>query len=64
MATTLITTGLDVIFGALSIATAIISMMVIGAVSEAISYARNPYLRQRRIKVLQRKASAAFAFTC
>ena len=45
-----------------SIATAIISMMVIGAVSEAISYARNPYLRQRRIKVLQRKASAAFAF--
>ena len=64
MTTTLITTGLDVIFGALSIATAIISMMVIGAVSEAISYARNPYLRQRRIKVLQRKASAAFAFTC
>lgn len=64
MTTTLITTGLDVIFGTLSIATAIISMMVIGAVSEAISYARNPYLRQRRIKVLQRKASTAFAFAC
>ena len=62
MTTTLITTGLDVIFGTISIATAIISMMVIGAVSEAISYARNPYLRQRRIKVLQRKASAALAF--
>ena len=62
MTTTLITTGLDVIFGTLSIATAIISMMVIGAVSEAISYVRNPYLRQRRIKVLQRKASATFAF--
>ena len=62
MTTTLIATGLDVIFGTLSIATAIISMMVIGAVSEAISYARNPYLRQRRIKVLHRKASATFAF--
>ena len=30
MTTTLITTGLDVIFGALSIATAIIGMMAIG----------------------------------
>jgi alkylation response protein AidB-like acyl-CoA dehydrogenase len=64
MTTTLITTGLDVIFGALSIATAIIAMMAIGAANQAMSYARNPYLRQRRIKVLQRKASAAFAFSC
>ena len=64
MTTTLMTTGLDVIFGTLSIAMGIIVMMVIGAVSEAISYARNPYLRERRIKVLQRKAAAAFVFTC
>lgn len=64
MTTTLMTTGLDVIFGTLSIAMGIIVMMVIGAVSEAISYARNPYLRERRIKVLQRKAATAFAFTC
>ena len=64
MTTTLMTTGLDVIFGTLSIAMGIIVMMVIGAVSEAISYARNPYLRERRIKVLHRKAAAAFAFTC
>ena len=62
MTTTLITTGLDVIFGTLSIAMGIIAMMVIGAVSEAISYARNPYLRERRIKVLQRKVATAFAF--
>ena len=64
MTTTLMKTGLDVIFGTLSIAMGIIAMMVIGAVSEAISYGRNSYLRERRIKVLQRKAAAAFAFTC
>ena len=60
MTTTLITTGLDVIFGTLSIATAIISMMAIGAVSEAMSYARNPYLRQRRAKIMLNKMSYAF----
>jgi 5-bromo-4-chloroindolyl phosphate hydrolysis protein len=61
MTTTLITTGLDVIFGTLSIATAIIAMMVIGAVNEAISYARNPYLRQRRTKIMLNKMHYAFA---
>jgi hypothetical protein len=61
MTTTLITTGLDVIFGTLSIATAIVSMMAIGAISEAISYARNPYLRQRRAKVMLNKMYYAFA---
>ena len=61
MTTTLITTGLDVIFGTLSIATGIISMMAIGAVSEAMSYARNPYLRQRRMKIMLNKATYAFA---
>ena len=61
MTTTLITTGLDVIFGTLSIATAIVSMMAIGAISEAISYARNPYLRQRRAKVIFNKMYYAFA---
>ena len=61
MTTTLITTGLDVIFGTLSIATAIVSMMSIGAISEAISYARNPYLRQRRAKVMLNKMYYAFA---
>ena len=61
MTTTLITTGLDVIFGTLSIATAIIAMMAIGAVSETISYARNPYLRQRRAKIMLNKMHYAFA---
>ena len=61
MATTLITTGLDVIFGTLAIAAAIIAMMAIGAVSEAMSYARNPYLRQRRMKIMWNKATYAFA---
>ena len=61
MTTTLITTGLDVIFGALSIATAIIAMIAIGAVSEAMSYARNPYLRQRRAKIMLNKMHYAFA---
>ena len=61
MTTTLITTGLDVIFGALSIATAIIAMIAIGAISEAISYARNPYLRKRRMQIMWNKATYAFA---
>jgi hypothetical protein len=61
MTTTLITTGLDVIFGTLSIATAIVSMMAIGAISEVISYARNPYLRQRRAKIMLNKMYCAFA---
>ena len=61
MTTTLMTTGLDVIFGTLSIATSIIAMMAIGAVSEAISYARNPYLRQRRTKIMLNKMHYAFA---
>ena len=61
MTTTLMTTGLDVIFGTLSFATAIIAMMAIGAVNEAISYARNPYLRQRRMKIMLNKATYAFA---
>ena len=61
MTTTLITTGLDVIFAALSIATAIIAMMAIGAASHAMSYARNPYLRQRRAKIMLNKMQYAFA---
>ena len=61
MTTTLITTGLDVIFGTLSIAIAIIAMMAIGAVSEAMSYTRNPYLRQRRAKIVLNKMHYAFA---
>ena len=60
MTTILITTGLDVIFGTLSIATAIIAMMAIGAISEAISYARNPYLRKRRMQIMWNKATYAF----
>jgi len=61
MTTTLMTTGLDVIFGTLSFATAIIAMMAIGAVNEAMSYARNPYLRQRRMKIMLNKVTYAFA---
>ena len=61
MTTTLITTGLDIIFGTLAIATAIIAMMAIGAVSEVISYARNPYLLQRRAKIMLNKMHYAFA---
>ena len=61
MTTTLMTTGLDVIFGTLSFVTAIIAMMAIGAVNEAMSYARNPYLRQRRMKIMLNKATYAFA---
>jgi hypothetical protein len=61
MTTTLITTGLDVIFGTLSIVTAIVSMMVIGALNETLSYARNPYLRHRRAKIMLNKLHYAFA---
>ena len=61
MTTTLITTGLDVIFGTLSIATAIIAMMAIGAISEAISCAKNPYLRQRHAKIMLNKMHYVFA---
>jgi hypothetical protein len=61
MATTPITTGLEFIFGTLAIAAAIIAMMAIGAVSEAMSYARNPYLRQRRAKIMLNKMHYAFA---
>ena len=62
MATTLMTTGLDVISGVLSIALAIIVMLAIGASTEAISYARNPYLRQRRMKIMLNKATYALAW--
>ena len=61
MATTLITTGLGVIFGVLSIALAIIVMLAIGASMEAISYAKNPYLRQRRVKIMWNKVTYVFA---
>ena len=61
MATTLMTTGLDVIFGVLSITLAIAVMLAIGASMEAISYARNPYLRQRRVKIMWNKATYSFA---
>ena len=61
MATTLMTTGLDVIFGVLSITLAIAVMLAIGASMEAISYARNPYLRQRRAKIMLNKMQYAFA---
>ena len=61
MATTLMTTGLDVISGVLSITLAIAVMLAIGASIEAISYARNPYLRQRRMKIMWNKATYAFA---
>ena len=61
MTTTLITTGLDVIFGTLAITTAIIAMMAIGAVNEAMSYVRNPYLRQRRAKIMLNKMQCVFA---
>ena len=60
MATTLITTGLDVISSVLSITLAIAVMLVIGASMEMISYARNPYLRQRRMKIMWNKATYAF----
>jgi len=61
MATTLITTGLDVISSVLSITLAIAVMLAIGASIEAISYARNPYLRQRRAKIILNKVHYAFA---
>ena len=61
MATTLMTTGLDVIFGVLSITLAIAVMLAIGASMKAISYARNPYLRQRRMKIMWNKATYSFA---
>ena len=61
MATTLMTTGLDVISGVLSITLAIAVMLAIGTSIEAISYARNPYLRQRRMKIMWNKATYAFA---
>jgi len=61
MATTSMTTGLDVIFGVLSITLAIAVVLVIGASMEAISYARNPYLRKRRMKIMLNKATYAFA---
>ena len=60
MATTLMTTGLNVIFGVLSIALAIIVVLAVGASMEAISYVRNPYLRQRRMKIMWNKATYAF----
>ena len=60
MATTLMTTGLDVISGVLSITLAIAAMLAIGASMEVISYARNPYLRQRRMKIMWNKATYAF----
>ena len=61
MATTLMTTGLDVISGVLSITLSIAVMLAIGASIEAISYAKNPYLRQRRMKIMWNKATYAFA---
>ena len=61
MTSPLITIGLDAIFGALSISLALAVMLAIGASMEAISYARNPYLRQRRMKIMLNKVTYAFA---
>ncbi len=61
MATTLMTTGLDVIFSALSVSLAITVMLAIGASMEVISYAKNPYLHQSRTKIMLNKATYAFA---
>ena len=61
MTTALMTGGLDVIFGVLSIMLAIAVMLAIGASIEAISYARNPYLRKHRMKIMRNKATYSFA---
>ena len=61
MTSTIITLGLDTICGMISITAAVLAMLAIGASMEIISYARNPYLRQRRAKIVLNKMHYAFA---
>jgi len=61
MTSTIITLGLDTICGMISITAAVLAMMAIGASMEIISYARSPYLRQRRAKIMLNKMHYAFA---
>lgn len=61
MAITALIPGLEILLGLFSVMSAIGGMMVVGAISEALQYVQNPYLRQRRFKIILNKMTYAFA---
>ena len=61
MAITTAIPGLETLLGLFSVMCAIGGMMAVGAVVEALQYAQNPYLRQRRFKIMLNKMNYAFA---
>lgn len=61
MAITTVIPGLEILLGLFSVMSAIGGMMVVGAISEALQYGQNPYLRQRRFKIILNKMTYAFA---
>ena len=61
MTLTIAVAGLDAISMGLSVMTAIMGMMAIGALNEGVGYLRNPYLRRRRSKIILNKMNYAFA---
>jgi len=61
MATTTVIPGIETLLGLFSVMFAIGGMMMVGAVVEALQFAQNPYLRQRRFKIMLNKMNYAFA---
>ncbi|MDC6471237.1 hypothetical protein PQ077_01305 [Litorivicinus sp.] len=61
MAITTVIPGLETLLGLFSVMSAIGGMMVGGAILEALQYIQNPYLRQRRFKIMLNKMTYAFA---
>ena len=61
MAITTVIPGLETLFGMFSVMCAIGGMMAVGAIVEALQYAQNPYLRQRRLKIMLNKMTYEFA---
>ena len=61
MTITTVILGLEILLGLSSVMFAIGGMMAVGATVEALQYAQNPYLRQRRFKIMLNKMNYAFA---
>ena len=61
MTITTVIPGLEILLGLSSVMFAIGGMMGVGAIIQGLTYAQNPYLRQRRLKIMVNKMAYAFA---
>ena len=61
MTITTVIPGLEILLGLSSVMFAIGGMMGGGAITQGLTYAQNPYLRQRGLKIMVNKIAYAFA---